>query len=58
MAATVDQNPKLDEDMPETPRSIAPANPSSVVDLEKIGPPEEPVRNVHGFKVHDAPDSS
>ena len=35
-------------------------NQSSAVDLEKIATPEEPVRNVHGLKVHESlsfPDS-
>ena len=35
-------------------------NQSSAVDLEKTATPEEPVRNVHGLKVHESlgfPDS-
>jgi MFS family permease len=53
-------NPGLDEKMPETLQSIAPetGNQSSVVDLEKIAAAQEPVRNVHGFKVDHTPGSS
>lgn len=53
-------NPGMDEKMGETPQSIAPeiGNQSSVVDLEKIAAAEEPVRNVHGFKVDHTLDSS
>ena len=50
----------LDEKMSETPQSIGPetGNQSSAVDLEKITAAQEPVRNVHGFKVDYTPGSS
>lgn len=64
MTTTTKQNSDdyTQTDAHELPPSSTLANgdQSSAVDLEKIATPEEPVRNVHGLKVHESlgfPDS-
>ena len=60
MADTVQSSSNSKLEAPETPPSAVSetANQSSGVDLEKIAAPEEPVRNVHGFKVDNTAGSA